>query len=99
MLRTLKCLTARVRAFFSVDRLDRDFEAELESHVAMLTEDNIRRGMAAEEARRAALIHVGGLGSIRQQHRDARGLPGVAIPESSTVPFRETCCPAHRSSR
>ena len=40
--------------------LDRDFEQELESHLAMLTEDNVRRGMTPEQARRAALIRMGG---------------------------------------
>ena len=55
--------------------LDRDFEEELQSHVAMLTEDNVRRGMAPEAARRAALIRVGGAASLHERHREARGLP------------------------
>jgi putative ABC transport system permease protein len=41
----------------------------------MLTEDNVRRGMTPEEARRAALIRVGGSTSLRERHREARGLP------------------------
>ena len=36
------------------DDLDRDFDEELASHLQMLTEENIRRGMSPEEARRAA---------------------------------------------
>ena len=38
---------------------------ELQSHLLMLTEDNIARGMTPAEARRAALLRVGGVGSIK----------------------------------
>jgi ABC-type antimicrobial peptide transport system permease subunit len=45
MFTALSEIAARVRALFRRDDLDRDFQQELDSHVAMLTEDNIRRGM------------------------------------------------------
>jgi macrolide transport system ATP-binding/permease protein len=77
MFTALKHMTARVRAVFGSRNLDRDFAQELESHVAMLTEDNIRRGMTHDEARRAALIRVGAGASLRDQHREARGLPAL----------------------
>ena len=75
MLGALREWCARIRAFFRTSDLDRDFEEELQSHVAMLTEDNVRRGMTPEQARRAALIRVGGAASLRERHREARGLP------------------------
>ena len=75
MLGGLRERCARIRAFFRNSDLDRDFEEELHSHVAMLTEDNVRGGMTREEARRAALIRVGGAASLRERHREARGLP------------------------
>src|SRR5687768_15420193 len=65
---------ARIRAFFRTHDLDRDFKQELDSHVAMLTEENIQRGMTHSEVRRAALIRVGAGASIQDQHREARGL-------------------------
>jgi putative ABC transport system permease protein len=77
MLTFLKETAARVRALFRPHDFDRDFEQELESHLAMLTEDNVRRGMPPGEARRAALIRMGGPQSIREQHRAVRGLPAV----------------------
>ena len=77
MFTALTHLIARIRAFFNTRDLDRDFEHELESHVAMLTEENIRRGMSHQEARRAALICVGAGASMKDQHRDARGLPAL----------------------
>ena len=77
MVTGLKELAGRLRAFFRTRDLDRDFEQELESHLAMLTEDNVRRGMTPEQARREALIRVGGIASIKEQHREARGLPAL----------------------
>jgi putative ABC transport system permease protein len=76
-LNAIRHLSARVRAFFRRGDLDRDFDQELKSHVAMLTQDNLERGMTREEARRMAFIRVGAGASLRDQHRDARGLPAL----------------------
>jgi predicted permease len=62
-------------AFFSGRKLDRDFQQEMESHLLMLTGDNIRRGMTPAEAEREARIRLGGLASLQESHREARGLP------------------------
>ncbi|HKQ85555.1 MAG TPA: ABC transporter permease [Candidatus Acidoferrales bacterium] len=66
---------ARFRALFSSSTLDSDLNEELESHVAMLTDENIRRGMSPQEARRDALLRMGARESIKEQHRELRGLP------------------------
>jgi hypothetical protein len=73
----LRHVVARFRALFTGCDLDRDFQQELESHAAMLTEDNIRRGMAPDHARRAALIRLGAGASLQEQHRVSRGMPGL----------------------
>jgi predicted permease len=52
-----------------------EFESELESHVAMHTEDGMRAGLSADEARRQALIRLGGAEQTRQAYRERRGLP------------------------
>jgi putative ABC transport system permease protein len=89
MFTTLRQVAARLRAFFRTGDLDCDFEQELESHLTMLTEDNIRRGMTPEQARRAALIRMGGPASIQEQHRAVRGLPTVdAILQDLRFAFR-----------
>jgi len=51
------------------------FETELESHVAMHTEDGVRAGLSPEEARRQALIRLGGAEQTRQVYRERSGLP------------------------
>src|SRR5580704_6557849 len=66
---------ARIRAIFAVSALDKELDRELESHIAMLTDENIRRGMEPDEARRAALLRVGGRESTKELHREVRGLP------------------------
>jgi putative ABC transport system permease protein len=71
----LRRMVARAFALFRDTELSRDFDDELESHVAMLTEDNVGRGMTPEGARRAALIRIGAPSSLKEGHRDARGLP------------------------
>ena len=71
----LRRLAARVVALFQGPSLDRDFAEELESHIALLTEDNVRRGMTPREARRAAVLRVGAPATLKEEHRDTRGLP------------------------
>jgi putative ABC transport system permease protein len=56
-------------------RLDADFQEELEAHLDMLTEDNLRRGMNPEEAARAARMRLGGLTQLQEINRELRGLP------------------------
>src|SRR5579872_1236325 len=54
-----------------------EFDAELESHVAMHVEDGVRSGLSAEEARRRALILLGGAEQTRQKYRERKTLPGM----------------------
>jgi predicted permease len=68
----LRHLIARVRALFTGGALDRDFAQELESHLEMLTADNIRSGMTLVEARRQAALKLGAASSLQTRHRDVR---------------------------
>src|SRR6266478_9198932 len=77
MLSRLNQMVARIGAFFRRAELDVELDDELESHLNMLTEENIRRGMSPEEARRAAHIELGSLASLREAHRETRGLPMI----------------------
>ncbi|HTW77904.1 MAG TPA: ABC transporter permease [Terracidiphilus sp.] len=56
---------------------EEDFAAELESHIDLHTEDGIREGLTPEEARRRALIKLGGMEQTRQAHRERRTLPWI----------------------
>lgn len=56
---------------------DDDLRAEMEAHLEMETEENIRRGMHPDEARRQAMIASGGLAQAAERVRDQRGLPWI----------------------
>ena len=74
-MRKLRALWLRLLASSSLGRVDGDFAAELESHVSMAVEDGIRSGLSREEARRRALIRLGGVEQTRQAYRERRTLP------------------------
>jgi predicted permease len=60
---------------FNKGRKDREIQDELESHIQMHMEDNLRSGMKPEEARRQAMIKLGGIESTKEAYREQRGLP------------------------
>jgi predicted permease len=71
----LRAFALRLFGLFRSRRADADFAAELESNIALHTEDGIRSGLTPTEARRQALIHLGGAEQTRQAHRERRTLP------------------------
>ena len=74
-MRGLRAWWMRLRGMFGSRRAEGDFAAELESHLAMEIEDGVRSGLSREEARRRALIRLGGLEQARQAYRERRTLP------------------------
>src|SRR6185295_5389018 len=52
-----------------------DVADELNSHLGFHIDDNIRAGMTPDEARRAALLELGGFTQTAESIRDRRGLP------------------------
>ncbi|HEX4228081.1 MAG TPA: ABC transporter permease [Bryobacteraceae bacterium] len=73
----LRAFWMRVRGTFRNWRTDQEFSAELESHLEMHIEDNVRSGMNREEARRQALLKLGGLEQVKLEYRDRQGLPWI----------------------
>jgi predicted permease len=73
-MRRLRAFWRRVPGLFG-RRAGDDFSAELESHLQMHIEDNLRAGMSPEEARRDALIKLGGLEQAKQAYRERDTLP------------------------
>ena len=50
----IRILASRFAGLFRSGKLDRELQEELEFHIDMQTEENIRKGMSPEEARRSA---------------------------------------------
>ena len=73
--RQLRGWMARFFGMLNRGRREREFAEELESHLAMHIEDNLRAGMSPEEARRRALIKLGGVTLAKELRREQGGLP------------------------
>ncbi len=74
-LRKVRASISRLGGLFQKDRRDRDLSDEIENHLALHIEDNLRRGLTPEEARRQALITLGGIQPAKEIYRDRRGVP------------------------
>ena len=66
---------ARLGGLFGKGRRDRELEAEIASHLELHMEDNIRAGMTPVEARRQAILKLGGIEQSKESYRERRGLP------------------------
>src|ERR1041384_8876574 len=69
----------RLHSSFPHAQMDRELDAEMESHLAMAIEENVKRGMSEQDAWRQARIQLGGVEQAKQQQRDARGFRGLDI--------------------
>src|SRR6266705_1883365 len=67
----------RLRGLFNRDRRDSEFASEIETHLQLHIDDNLRAGMTPAEARRNALIKLGGVQQTKESYRDQKGLPMI----------------------
>ena len=74
-MRQLRAFFIRIAELFRKPRRERELAAEMESHLQLHIEDNLRAGMNAEGARRQALIKLGGIEQTKEIYRDRKGLP------------------------
>src|SRR4026209_1485131 len=75
----LRAWLLRFKGLFSKEERERELADELESHLQMHIDDNIRAGMSPQEARRVAVMKLGGIEQTKEAYRDR-----------STVPFLES---------
>jgi len=78
-MKRLRAWMLRLAGIFSNQKRGREFAEEMESHLQMHIDDNLRLGMTPEEARRRAILKLGGVEQTTQAYR-----------ERSTVPFIES---------
>ena len=67
----LRKLSVRLSSLFRRERLERELDTELRYHIDMLTEQNIARGMSADDARREAQRVFGTVAGIKDDVRDS----------------------------
>lgn len=74
-MRALNRFFARLRNFAARRGGDERLREEMEQHVALQTEENLRAGMPPSEARRQALLKLGAVQAAREQYHAEEGLP------------------------
>jgi putative ABC transport system permease protein len=85
-MRGIRAWFLRLGNFFGRGRrAEQDFAAEMQSNLQLHIDENLRRGMSAEEARRDALMRLGGVAQTEEMVRDRRSLPAL---ESFAQDFR-----------
>jgi predicted permease len=73
--RRIRALLLRVAGIFRRETGERELADEMESHLQMHIDDNLRAGMSPERARREAIMKLGGLEQTKENYRERRGLP------------------------
>ncbi len=84
-MRWLSRLRSRLDALLHGEVRERFMDEELRFHVEMETQANVKRGLAPEEARRAALVSFGGVERVKDECRDSWG---VRLVETSLQDVR-----------
>ena len=74
---TLRGALARITGLATGHSRDAELREELEAHLEMATAENVRRGMAPDEARRQALLASGGLTAASEAVRAQRTIPWI----------------------
>src|SRR5580698_1980393 len=78
-MKRLRAWLLRLMGLLHSQRREEDFAAEIDSHLQMHIDDNLRAGLNPEQARRGAILTLGGVEMTKQAYR-----------ERSTVPLLET---------
>ena len=74
-MRSVRAWLLRLAGSFRNGRREQELAEELRSHLHMHIEDNLRSGMHPQEARRQALLKLGGIEPTKEIYRERRGLP------------------------
>jgi len=71
----LRAWMVRLSGLWTAARREHDMSDEIESHLQMHIDDNLRAGMPPAEARRIAILKLGGIDPTKEAWRDRGGLP------------------------
>src|SRR5207244_175902 len=74
-MRSLRRFFRRLISWAAAQRDEERLQTEIEEHLALQTEENIRAGLLPADARREAALKFGGVEAMKEGYRDQRGLP------------------------
>jgi len=75
--RILRRFFKQVSSWATARKDEERLRAEIEAHIALQTDENIRAGLSAEEARREAVWKFGPIEAVKESYREQRGLPSM----------------------
>lgn len=73
-MKTLKRFLARLGSYRTRMRDEERLTQEIEAHLTLQTDENLRSGLSPEEARRQALVKFGAMEAIKEDYRDRQRL-------------------------
>jgi putative ABC transport system permease protein len=78
-MRALRAWLTRFAGLFGRRNGDLELTDELNGHLDANIEDNIRAGMSPDEARRSALLTLGGVEMTKERYREQRGIQFIDV--------------------
>jgi putative ABC transport system permease protein len=75
MPKTVRAFLIRLGGLLRKEQPERELQEEIESHLQLQIEDNLRSGMTPERARQSALVAFGGVEATKEAYRDRRSMP------------------------
>ena len=88
----IRMMIIRYAALFGRRKRDAELDEELRAHIELAVEENVRRGMTAQEAQSAALRAFGGLTQAKEAYRMQRGFPWLAtLGQDARFAVRQLC--------
>lgn len=78
-MRAFRRFLARFRNFATRRRSSARLSEEIDAHLALQTEENLRAGMSPAEARRQAVLRLGAPAAIHDQYHREEGLPFLEV--------------------
>ena len=73
-MQTFRTVIARAASLWRRRQLDADLNDEVGTHLELLTDEYVRRGLTRQQARLAARRAFGGVEQMKETYRDGRGL-------------------------
>jgi hypothetical protein len=74
-MRRIRAAFLRLGSLFNRERPDHEAAEELDGHLQLHIDDNLRAGVTPDEARRRAFLTLGGVAMTKDTYRERRGLP------------------------
>ncbi|MGB9464301.1 MAG: ABC transporter permease [Candidatus Acidiferrum sp.] len=78
-MRRLRAWLIRLGGLFNKEPRERELFDEMDSHLQLHIEDNMRSGMSPAQARREAIMKLGGVEQTKENYRERRGLPLLEV--------------------